>query len=314
MSIRSVFVTLLAVFAFSQICPAAEERVAFAEWGFSVEIPKPYEKSTVLHSNNTLDCQVFVSGDYAYVVRVTKLPANTLASTYIEQIIQADVKSAPAGTTRRWELDTRQGELFKGLTRPVESDLGEARAIAKLLNGEPGVQSIAMAPVKDEKSPVLSVGVVARESLREQAELRADVLTAFLKFDRLATKPKPADTPPPTPPTPEPPKPPRPAVVQPTPPKPVVKPAPRYTLKKGDIELAGNVTSVAEDRKSLEMSVTSVRMPGESPVKIDPPREKKVLVASLPADVKTGSKVVIAGKNAGVGKPMTAEFVVAGKE
>lgn len=312
MRTRTAVITLLALFAVVHACLAMEvstengrDRVAFSDWGVSVEIPKPHEKSTVLRDNNTLDCQLYVSGDYVYVFKVTKLPPNTLASTFIEQLIQADVKSSPDGTTKRWELDNRQKELFKGLTRPLKPEMVEVAAVAKVLRGEAGVQSIAMAPVRDETSPVLSVGVIARENLRQEAELRAEVMAGFLEFDRSAPQPRVVPT------VPAAPVPPKPTVTAPSPvpSRPAARPAPVYTLKKGDIELIGEVKSVAADGKSLEMLVDTVRMPGTAPTKLNPPRDKKVTLVSAPEGVRAGARITVAGKNDGVGKPIKADYL-----
>lgn len=300
MRLQTALITALSFITLAQLCHAADaateggrEKVAFPEWGFSAEVPKPYQKHTVQRPNGGTECVVIINGEFAYIFRILDLPANTLASTFIEQSIQADTKSAPNGTAKRWELDNRQNELFKGLTRPLVAGFPGVEAVTALLGDAPGVQSIAMVPIRDEMSPVLQAGVIARADLREQAELRTEVLTGFLTFDRTAFVKPPVRNRPKPPATDEAP----------------AKATLGYVLKKGEIELVGEVRSIAADGKSLVMLVNTIRMPQSDPVKLDPARDKDVLLASVPEGLSVGSRITIAGRNKGVGEPIKADYL-----
>jgi|GEM_PF-2058849 len=81
------------------------------------------------------------------------------------------------------------------------------------------------------------------------------------------------------------------------------------SLKKGQIELIGKVSSLDKPNKCLNMMVSQVMSYGQSPVVLSPARLKKVFAKSIPADVKEGSLIVVVAADSGVGKPVTAETV-----
>ena len=81
------------------------------------------------------------------------------------------------------------------------------------------------------------------------------------------------------------------------------------TLKKGQIELIGTVSTLDKPGKSLNMMVSQVTSYGQSPVGLSPARLKKVFASSIPDDIKEGSKIVVVGAHTGVGKPVTAETI-----
>jgi len=81
------------------------------------------------------------------------------------------------------------------------------------------------------------------------------------------------------------------------------------SLKKGQIELIGIVSSLDKPGKSLVMMVSQVTSCGQAPVGLDPARQKKIFAKTIPAGVKEGSRIVVVGADSGVGKPVTADTI-----
>ncbi|MCL5104577.1 MAG: hypothetical protein M1133_10775 [Armatimonadetes bacterium] len=319
---------------------AKYEPVTYPDLGLRVEIPSPYQKHTFPADGDTLRSEVFIAGDYAYTIKVTKTPANSIASTAIEQAIQAEVKSAPASyPAKRWELDSRRKELFKGITKGFEFDAAAMMRqphLEKICKGKECVESLAMAPLKDESSPIVTVGVIGPKTPGNDVEVKAK----YVAFTLTTTPPRPATADlhkrngaaPPIPPMPSTPtvtaKPTAPSVrptpairpsspvgsrppigvsTIPTTPAPV--PAPSHSIKRGDIELIGSVQSIAPERTSLTMLVAQIRMPGQTAIPLTPARQKTVYLTKVPASISAGARVIVIGRNTGVGKPITADVL-----
>lgn len=270
----------------------SDSEITFEKWAFKLSLPTNAQRQPAQPAAREGLREVYVADGLAYVVKIISTPPNSLTSTAIEQAIQADMKSgAQFGEVRRWELYTRGGELFKGLSRisPVEgSALGAVEYAAELFGGDRVFQSVSMAPLGDESSPILSLGVVGPADKESDIENQAKFIAFSVgKVEK-----------------------PRPAVAG----KPAAPPSDRRpptatprALKKGDIELFGTVASVADDRNSLVLTVTRIRMPGGEPVKLDPPRSKRVLVKKLAENVRTGTSILVIGRNDGVGMPILAD-------
>jgi len=307
MNKRTIFTILLAATALARVCLAqvsptdvSQTQMQFGSWGFSARIPIQSVRQSVAPAGDIVYEQIFVSGQYAYVVKITKIPADMLASTFIELAIQSGKNSAPEQSAKRWQLQSKQGDLFKGLTRPLDPETASFALIRKLLKNDPGVQSVAMVPLKDERSPVLSIGVITASNLRQEGYNQAVGIVTFLEFKRggappgvTATKPTAS----------------APTAAKPKPLAPKTNPAPRRKLGKGEIDLLGVVDSVNEADMSLEMTVDHIRMPGKSVIPRDPPASKHVILKSIPGSVKPGARISVVGKNGGIGAPITADFI-----
>lgn len=332
--------------------------VAFEQWGFQVSVPREAERYALEARADVLLSELFVHGDLIYFVKLTKVPESTLASTAIEKALQSDFSFASKlGPAKRWELDSKQGELFKGLTRLVNPDdmPAEAPYLKRVLKSRAAAQSACMAPVKDESSPVLTVGVIGPKERESEIENTAKFFAFGTGSAKEPTEPakvatvdpggvsraepakvrpsepakelppapllgppaKPADVAQPKPgmqadaPAIAPITPAVPSVAKPAQPAQAVRPKPRPTLKKGDIELLGMVELIAADRKSLVMLVDQIIMPGMKPIPLDPARRKLVLVKDLTAGVAAGARIAAIGKNEGVGKPLIAAWLEA---
>jgi hypothetical protein len=254
---------------------------------------------------------IYISGDYTYVVRVIKVSETLLTSTAVEKIIQAEINSGTQlGPTQRWELDTQGKQLFKGFTR-----LGDVSEpfLEKLVGGKRCVQSTAMASLGDESSPIVAVGVIGREDQRTNIEALAKYLAFTVDIfpggpaveaapDRVNT---PRDEPSLLSPNREPSRSMKPAFARPV--FPAAKSNPK--LKKGEIELTGAVEYIGRDAKRLLMRVDSITLPGSAPAKLDSSRLKTVLFDKLPSGVVVGERITVTGKNNGVGTPIRANAI-----
>lgn len=278
---------------------ASDSEITFEEWGFKLSLPKNALKQPAQPAEKEELRQVYTADGFAYVVKIVRTPPNFLTSTAIEQAIQADMKSGiEFGEVRRWELHTRGGELFKGLSRisPIaDSALGAVQFAEGLFGGERVFQSVSMAPLGDESSPILSLGVVG--PIDKESDIENQAKFVAFSVGRIEK--------------------PQPVVEQ----KPAAPPSDRrppartpQALKKGDIELFGSVASIAADRKSLVLTVTRIRMPGGEPLKLDPPRSKRVFVTKLAENVDTGTPILVIGRNDGVGMPILADTLEVQKD
>jgi len=274
------------------------KQLVFEGWGFRVEVPRQSQKQTVPANDEVELTELHVCGEFIYLIRITKVAPNTLTSTAIEQEIQAEWNFASRlGPAQRWEMTSRGGELFKGTSHAIHPDEDmpdEAAVLKTVLKGRTGFICSSSAPVGDESSPILTVGVIGpkgRDS--EVANMAKYFAYGVVKLGKKPSSPtKPA---PPEPPEVTPPKP------------PASKPPPQ--LKKGQIEVSGVIASVASNKKSLVATVDQIRLPGGKLIKLDPPRDKKVILKSLPAGTMVGAKITAIGKDEGVGTPLKAEYV-----
>ena len=277
--------------------------VDFPAWGFSLKVPATAVKHALPSTGDVELSEVYSYGETIYWVRLTRTPPDTLTSTAIEQAIQALSATASAlGRASRWELETPQAVLFKGLNGPIkpEEDAPEAALLKKALWGREPYQSLCMAPVGDESSPMLTLAVIGLKN--RAAEIES--LAKFLAFGFARSKPGQAPVSPAAPTVA-----PRPSHTPSPHPAPAAPPKKR-PLKKGDIELVGQVTRIDDSARTLEMLVDQIRMPHTGVIRLDPPRHKIVHFAQLPGGVSVGSRILVAGYNTGVGEPIKADVVL----
>ena len=157
-----------------------------------------------------------------------------------------------------------------------------------------------MVPLKDEKSPVLSIGVMTESSLRQEGYNQAVGIVTFLEFKRGGAPARchgykaprlRADC----------------HEAQAACAEDQTRASPK--LGKGEIELLGVVDSVNEADMSLEMTVDHIRMPGKSVISRKPAASKHVCLKSIPGSVKPGARISVVGKNVGIGSPINADFI-----
>ena len=291
---------LLATCARAQI--AKWETVGYEKWGFVLQIPSGFQKQALPNQPPDWTYDVYAARGLACVVKVTPTPGDQLAATAIEQAVQSQVKeSSKLGPAKRWEQESKQGDLFKGFTAMVQLNSEDAAesAISKIVGADAAFECVSMAPLGDEISPILSVGVVGPKNRESEVIAMAKGIAAFVSEIESWPPALPVNVPKPRKLFPE---------IKPvSPPKPNPKPWP--ALKKGDIELAGVVDAISADRKSVTMIVETVKLPGQDPIELTPARPKKVMLRQKLSWIAAGQRIRILGKNTGIGKPMTADAV-----
>jgi len=271
--------------------PFALRVVKYPAWGFELLVPRASVTHSLPVSNDVLLFEMHIYGDLVYFVKTTKTPPNTLASTAIEQTIQAMTKaSSTLGPYGRWEIDSKRKDLFKGISRATSLDdasEAEKTLLRKALRGREAFQSLCMAPLGgDEAEVILTIGVIGPKSRANEIENIVKfmaynvtaVSTQTVQSDKISTA------------------------------RNAAAPAVRM-LKKGEIELVGIVESINPDNKTMTMLVDQITMPGLKPITLSPARRKLVYYSKLPDGVESQIRLSIVGKNTGVGKPMKADLI-----
>ena len=179
---------------------ASMKAVTFDKWGFQVEVPQLAERYSVPGQAETQLSELFVFDGLVYFVKVTGTASDALTATAIEQRIQSLLKSSSAQTRpQRWELDLGQGVLFKGLSHTVQPSKdfpAEARYISRVVKGGTAFESVSMAPIGDDFSPIISVGVIGPSQRSSEIETRAKYAAHNVrKIDKSASGSKPASSP-----------------------------------------------------------------------------------------------------------------------
>lgn len=276
------------------------ETVSYEKWGFVLQIPSGFQKQALPNQPPDGVCDVYAARGLACVVKVTPTPDDQLAATAIEQAVQSQVKEfSKLGPAKRWEQDSKQGELFKGFTAMVQLNSADAAesAVGKIVGADTAFECVSMAPLGDETSPILRVGVVGPRNRESAVIAMAKGIVAFVSRIESGPPATPVKVPQPKKLVPE--------LKEVSPPKPKPWPA----LKKGEIELAGIVDAISADRKSLNMIAETVKLPGQDPIELTPTRPKKVMLRQELSWLAVGQRIRILGKHTGVGKPITADAV-----
>ncbi len=210
-------------------------------------------------------CELYAVGGLACFVKITPTPDTDLASTAIEQAIQAEIKeSSKLGAAKRWEADSKQGDLFKGYEGPVKLDGGDPLQAESAASSEPTPASSAfrwrrwaMTPRRSCECASSAPRTSRTRSSRPRGRWpRSSAVTAPRRMCMAA--------PPNREPTPE--------------PNPSPKPWP--ALKKGEIELAGVVESVAGDKRGLSLTLNSSSFRGRTGSRCRPRAQSRVLLRS----------------------------------
>ena len=123
---------------------ASNSLVTFDRFGFKLEIPRPFEKHALPLKPGEKLSEIYLSGGLAYVVKVTDLPPDSLASTVVEQTLQAEMKQA--SQAKRWERNSDTGELFKGIACLTKVDLNSAPWLEKITGGKHGLSERIYGP------------------------------------------------------------------------------------------------------------------------------------------------------------------------
>ena len=256
---RNICLALLVWLAAASPGLAAENAglpVSFEEYGFKLEIARPFEKHALPLRPGERLSEIYLTGGLAYVVKVTDLPPNSLALTVVEQTLQAEMKQAPKAT--RWERNSRYGELFKGIACLTKVDLNSAPWLEKITGPDTGYESVAIAPLAGESSPIVTVGIIGPRERSPEIDNLAEYLvstvstfkaTAAESGRRKARSQAPVSK----------------AVAARPAPKQFAKAGPT-PLGRDDIELVGRVDEIKADGGSITMAVDQIRLPKEGTI------------------------------------------------
>lgn len=285
------------VLVLASVCALAQtdrwQAVRYDKWRAGVQIPAAASKHSLPTQPEEATCDLYAVGVLACYVKITPTPDTELASTVIERAIQAEMKqSEKLGAVKRWEQNSKQGDLFKGFTGPTKLDGGDPlqAEISRIIGSDTGIECVSMAPLGDDTAPVIRIGVVGPAGKRNEVVATAKRMAALVT--RYNTSPNTA--------------------VSAAEPKPAPEPWP--TLKKGEIEIEGVVDSVAWDRRSIVLKAEFIKLPGQDRITLSPPRSKHVRLKSKQDWLAAGVRVILVGKNTGIGKPMTADLIEATKQ
>lgn len=80
--------------------------------------------------------------------------------------------------------------------------------------------------------------------------------------------------------------------------------------RPGEVALSGTIRQMLPQRTGLVLLVGTLTRPDGSSTPLDPARPKTVLSPSLSASLKPGDALTAIGKDAGVGKPLTARRLI----
>lgn len=285
--------------------------VRYAEMGFKIDIPANSQKIAI-SSKTDSPYDVYIYNGLIYMVKIIKTPKNSLTSTAIEQRIQADCKKTNA---KRWELETKRGDLFKGTKGLYQIDadlLAKVPQAVSIIGSKTAFQTISISPLKDEASPMLFVGVIGPNKKAVEVEdmakfMASTVVTniAYKPAEKAAVRPKTE--------TPsrikieEIKKTAKPTIAK----KQISQTAPITTqaVKKGDIRIEGEITSVWSNGMGLVLNADKIILPGKPAIKLSPARPKTVMTDNSQEWIKAGLRAIVTGKNDGVGQPIHADTI-----
>lgn len=320
MKIRALFVLVGIFLAVSLGCAAVGElksnasAIPLSDWSVKLSVPQPYEEHPGLDTNGYEFSKAYTSGDMIYLVKISKVHPDLLADTAVEQMIQFEFNLAnKLGAANRWEHNARSGMFFKGYSGPIQYDDGafsRASYLKDILKSDTGCISTSITSVKND-SALLIIDVIGPKDQQDKVHVAAIACAESVKqlsdkpkLDKMSPKPEANNAPAA--------KTIKPSVKSIKPPKKnantSLKPE-KVALKKDQIQLLGKIESFADDRKSLTLTVDQIRMPGEKLIKLNPARPKLVLIEKIPETALVGTRVMVVGRNDGVGMPIQPDSI-----
>lgn len=278
--------------------------LSYSNYGFSVALPTPREQISLNLGQINGMVDSYKANNLAYVVFATDdiQPKGSTARQALNMM--GSIMSAAASKMPEMGFHSLSGSNAQGIaalgfgsrvtktmvTKAGKSAMDWAMAVPAQLRemfGDDMYQAVLMVPATETGRMIFGVGIVGPggQSAQVDAEVVRVMQTLSIGAQPSAASPAVTTTPPPAP----------------------LKSLSQ--LKKGQIELIGIVSSIDKPGKSLNMMVSQVTSYGQSPVALNPPRQKKVFVKAMPADVKEGHKIVVVAADSGVGKPVTAQSI-----
>ena len=274
---------VIAVLAVASACAVQSgnaQRISYSQYGFDFSLPGGYVKVAVPQNAPDGWVEVYTSGAFAAGVGVGKMGAQN------DPVSEAD-KLARKEELSRTSSRTPQGVAFAGAVGNVTLTKEMIKGMPPSLPLRAGMSirmAMYMSRLPSDQARMLAfffVGPPERAS-------EMDSLTQFVLNSVNFTTLKPVQ-----------------ATANAT--SQILNGT--LALAKGQIALYGKVESLKVESKSMTLLVDKVVAFRQPAVALDPPRQKIVRYSALPAGVVVGSRVIVVGKNAGTGKPMTADTI-----
>ncbi len=302
LSLVAALVLLAATCAIAQ----STGEVRFDNYGLSVSLPVPYERMPMqLPAINGM-VEAYKSNGLVYLVIATDeiQPKNatarqalnaltTMMSQVADKVPAMGLHTIAATSAQGKSAVGFGGKVIENQNKTAKTAMDYATQIPpelKQMYGNDIYQAALMVPFTETGRMVAAVAVVGPTSQQMSIDAIAMRMMSSLTIGKPAA-PKPKD-----------------AADGGVAPAPVAAKV-MNELKKGQIELIGTVSAIDKASKSLSMMVSHVTSYGQPSVVLNPARQKKVFVKSIPAGVKEGSSVVVLAADSGVGKPVKAESV-----
>lgn len=283
----------------------------FDSYGLSLSIPVPYDRMSMqLPPVNGL-VEAYKSNNLVYVVIATDdiQPKNATARqalNLLSTMIGQAAAKMPALGLHAISGNSAQSKAAVGFGGKVDpNQVGTAKTAMdyatqippelRQMYGSDIYQAVLMAPFTETGRMIVGVAVVGPGSRQQEIDSAAAQVMSTVTIGAsaaAANAPKESCEA---------------GEVAPAP----VAVQPINQIEKGQIELIGTVKSIDKKSKSLGMMVSQVTSYGQLPVILNPARQKKVFVKSIPADVKKGTNVVVLAVDSGVGKPVKAVSIKA---
>jgi len=263
--------------------------LTYPKFGFSVQLPADIQPVQAAPQQGAELFETYVCQGVAYGVVVLKSPRKDVRpSVLLEQALTMVIAVAPDVRIARWQANSAQGLPFNGFSVTVPADkIANAMEpwMRDIVGSDSVVQSGAVADIPGLVDTAVGLFTMGPKSRAAQVEQSARSAVGSLRWlnwqpgERAETR---------------------------------KQSAPQYPhpqLKAGEIQVCGVVDLVSAKRDRLTVLVDEATVYGGKPARLDPPREKTVLVRSLPDGIVPGSRILAIGKNAGAGKPLNADRI-----
>jgi len=253
-------------------------RENYPAFSISVEIPAPHRDFDGGKTPGSLMDKGYESAGLAYDIVITPVApefrSRSALDEYLNKMLGLTNRMqqyiASRHPSERWSVSSRNNMQFTGLT--VDDFIMEA-SFSRIIPDHKASVSIAIAALKSDYSQIALVSVVGPRGRRPEIEAAAKAMSQSV--DKIGSGNTQASA--------------------------------NQGLKPDQIELFGVVESIASDSRSLVMKADTVSTHGQANTHLDPPRQKTVLLNSLPTEIAVGSRIRVVGQNSGSGKPIRAE-------
>lgn len=273
-------------FVMAALCAASKcmaqgsdvQRISYAQYGFEFSLPKGYVKAPVPQNAPDGWIEVYTGGVLAAGVGTGKIPPGKSVTAEVDTMARREGLG-------RTSFTTPQGVQFSGVAGTIRLTKEMIRAMPPSMPLREGTSvrlSAYMTGLPGGPSRMLVFFFAGMAEQSSQVDGLATSVLNSLHFTGL--KPGLAT-----------------AGAQAT--------NGGLSLVKGQIALYGKVEIIRTESRNLTMLADKVVPYGQRPAVLDPARQKVVMYSSLPAGVEAGCRILVIGRSAGTGKPMTADTI-----